>query len=331
MENSILAHKISFVVIAKNEIFAIEKCINSIITIGDKLDNYEVIFVDSLSNDGTLEKVMHIKNDRIQIFQITKNANAAVARNIGIKYVKYEYIFFIDGDVEIQLDFVISAIEEMKDSFQIGAIYGQLKEFQYSNNYSKIIRIVKDRMEISKKVFQIVKGGIFFTKYSVVKNIGSFDERLKRGEDRDYIMRVRTKYKVLGLPIQMGIHHTIAYRNITRAKKMLCNFHNVYLGVLLRKYIFNLTCIAAIVRKEYGLILGSLFWPLLLLSIFTPYTFIKIIFGIFLLGDLLLGLKKEPENLTGRFVSHYVFSIYALLGLLFYFPRRKEVKWKKIH
>jgi len=330
MNESILPYRISFIVIAKNESFTISRCIYSIISCGETLLNYEIIFIDSLSSDGTLEKVKKVNNKKIRIFQITKNANAAVARNVGIRYLKYEYIFFVDGDVEIHIDFIKSAIKEMKNSHQIGAIYGQIKEFQYISNYKKVIRIVKDRMGIKKRISQIVRGGIFFTKNSVVKDIGNFDERLKQGEDRDYIMRVISKYKVLGLPIQMGVHHTIAYRDTKRIIKCLFDFSCMYHGVLLRKHIFYMNRMLIVIRRDYGIILGGLFLPLLFLTIFTPYIFIKIIFGLFLVVDLFLGLKKEPENLLGRFISHYIFSFYFLLGFLFYFPKHKKVEWKEI-
>ena len=323
-------YDVSFVVISKNESFTITRCIKSIIRCGEALLNYEIIFIDSLSSDNTLERVNAIKNKHLRIFLITKSANAAVARNIGIEHVKYEYIFFVDGDVEIQADFVFAAIEEMINSPQIGAIYGQLKEFQYYSNYNKIYQIVKDRYNIQKRIFQIVRGGIFFTRYSVLKDIGYFDNRLKRGQDRDYIMRITSKYKVLGLPITMGTHHTVVYRNIIRIKEWLFDFKYRYTGLLLRKHILNIDRALIILKKEYGLTLGILFWPLLFSNIFFPSIFIKIIFGLFLLGDIFLGFKKESKHLIGRIISHYIFSVYFLFGFLFYFPRKKKIEYKEI-
>jgi len=128
----------------------------------------------------------------------------------------------------------------------------------------------------------------------------------------------------------MGIHYTISYRNNMRIISNIGNRQHLSIGVLMRKYIFHPSSILSIIKSEYGLILGSLFWPLLFLSIFTPYIFIKIVFGFFLLVDFLSGLIKEPEYLIGRFISHYVFPIYVLLGFLFYFPKPKKVEWKKI-
>lgn len=83
--------KVSFVVIAKNESFTITRCINSIVKCGELLSDYEIILVDSLSTDGTLEKVLSDKNDKMQIFQITRNPNAARARNIG-GFFKHKFI-----------------------------------------------------------------------------------------------------------------------------------------------------------------------------------------------------------------------------------------------
>lgn len=331
MREHILPHRVSFVVIAKNEIFAITNCIKSIIRCGKTLLDYEIIFIDSLSSDGTLEKVMEIKNKCIRIFQITKNANAAVARNVGLKNVKYEYVFLIDGDVEIQLEFILKAIEEMKNSNQIGAIYGQIKEFQYRGNYEKVIRVIKDKIGIKKRTFQIMDGGIFFTRRLIIKDIGNFDERLKNNEDKDYILRVMSKYKVLGLPIQMGIHHTIPYRSTKRMKEMIFSFNLLCSGLLLRKYVFFPKILLKIIRSEYGNFFGGLFFPLFLLSVFTPFIFAKILFVLFILVDLILGLKKEPAYIIGRITMHYAFLVYVLLGFLFYFPKRKKIEWNEIN
>ncbi len=326
-----LPYGISFVVIAKNESFTITKCIKSIVKCGEKFLNYEIIFIDSLSSDDTLEKVRIIKNKYLRIFQITKNANAAVARNIGIEQAKYEYIFFVDGDVEIQLNFVLAAIEEIRSSSQIGAVYGQLKEFKYNSNYNKIYQIIKDRYNIQKRIFQIVRGGIFFTRHSVLKDIGNFDIRLEIREDTDYLLRIMSKYKVLGLPIIMGIHHTISYKNIIRIKERLFKLTYRDTGLLLRKHILNINRALIIQKNEYGLILGSFFWLLLFLNIFFPSIFFKIIFGLFLLGDIFLGIKKEPGHLIGRIISHYIFSVYFLFGFFLYFPKKKKIEYKEIN
>ena len=165
----------------------------------------------------------------------------------------------------------------------------------------------------------------------MVEAIGNFDERLENSEDRDYIMRFMSKHIVLGLPMQMGVHYTIAYRNIKRTKEMLFNLYYLYFGVVLRKNIFHPKRTLVLIKSEYGIFLGSLFLPLLFLSIFTTNMPVRFVLGVFILGDLFLGMKKEAENIIGRFIAHYIFSLYAFLGFFFYFPKHKKTEWYEIH
>ena len=66
---------ISFIVIGKNEGWKLSKCIQSIYdTIEyNKLNNSEIIYVDSSSTDKSIEKARKFK--KIEIFQLTGYVN----------------------------------------------------------------------------------------------------------------------------------------------------------------------------------------------------------------------------------------------------------------
>lgn len=328
---SVLPFKISFVVIAKDEIATIEKCISSIMNIGSLLNNYEIIFVDSSSSDGTLEKVLAIKNDKIQIFQITKNPNAARARNIGAKYTKFEYIFFVDGDVELCLEFVEAALDEMRNSNEIGCVHGQLEEVQYDIDYKKIIRVIKDRKNIKKNcVKKKLGGGIFLTKKTIFQNLQGFDERFDVNEDWDFMIRLSNKYKIVSLPKKMGVHHTIPYRNIKKIRNTMLNCDSKFTGFLIRKRLFSFNDVVCIIKADYGNIMGGLIWFIVGLSFLIHCSILGIICLLLFLVDIFLGLMKEPNNLIGRLISHYVFPWIILFGLFFWFPREKRSEWIKL-
>ena len=266
--------------------------------------------------------------DNLRIYQIEGTVNAAIARNVGITLSHCKYICFVDGDVELCSGFVRSALIEMTNSDEIGCVHGQLEDVQYSSDYKNIVRIIKDYRNIMERGLQAkLSGGIFLAKRSVVQELKGFDDRFGIKEDYDFSLRLMSRSKILSLPKRMGIHHTIAYRSVERTKRMLFGSYNFYLGMLLRKHIIYPRRIWFIVKTEYGLFLGLLFWFLLALSILTPYIFAKLLFGFFLIGDLFLGLRKDRRNLFGRLISHYIFSIQALFGFLFWFPKQKK-RWK---
>lgn len=62
--------------------------------------NFEVIFVDDMSTDRSIEIIKeNIKKDkRIKLIQVKKKLNAANARNLGIKEAQGKYIAYLDSD-----------------------------------------------------------------------------------------------------------------------------------------------------------------------------------------------------------------------------------------
>lgn len=62
--------------------------------------NWEMIVVDDLSKDNTLEivKEEQKKDDRIKLIVLEENSGAAIARNIGIDHAKGKYLAFLDSD-----------------------------------------------------------------------------------------------------------------------------------------------------------------------------------------------------------------------------------------
>ncbi len=76
---------ISFIVIGKNEGWKISKCLGSIYSCieKNKISNYEIIYVDSQSNDDSIERVKKYKE--VKIYSIINKTNAAIARNNGAK------------------------------------------------------------------------------------------------------------------------------------------------------------------------------------------------------------------------------------------------------
>lgn len=62
--------------------------------------NWELIIVDDCSNDGTIARVLKLreKDSRIQLFQNVNNSGAAVSRNTALQYAKGRWIAFLDSD-----------------------------------------------------------------------------------------------------------------------------------------------------------------------------------------------------------------------------------------
>lgn len=94
---------VSIIVAAYNEEKNIEKCIESLIK--QTYNNIEIIVINDGSEDGTKELVEKIceKDDRILLLT-QQNQGVSVARNLGIKVCKGEWVMFADADDEYDIN-----------------------------------------------------------------------------------------------------------------------------------------------------------------------------------------------------------------------------------
>src|SRR6056297_500012 len=124
---------ISFIIIGRNEGWKLTICFQSIHKTIEKLkiDNYEIIYVDSKSTDDSIERAL--KFNKIKVLKLTGKCNPAIARNIGAENSSGDTLFFIDGDMEINSNFLTIIFEDnllLSHNF----ISGQLKNINYNKS-----------------------------------------------------------------------------------------------------------------------------------------------------------------------------------------------------
>lgn len=89
--------KISFIIPVYNSEQYLERCLNSLINQTEK--NIEVIIIDDGSIDMSSEIIDNFSKIDRRINAVHKNnEGVSIARNIGIKLAKSEYIMFLDAD-----------------------------------------------------------------------------------------------------------------------------------------------------------------------------------------------------------------------------------------
>lgn len=77
--------------------------------------DYEVVFVDDGSSDGTQREIRKFADDRILLVELRKNYGQSTAMTAGIDHAKGTYIALLDGDLQ-------------NDPSDIPAMLNQLKE-----------------------------------------------------------------------------------------------------------------------------------------------------------------------------------------------------------
>jgi glycosyltransferase involved in cell wall biosynthesis len=138
---------ISFIVIGRNEGWRLSKCfegLNKVIKY-NKLIDFEIIYVDSDSNDKSIEIAK--SNNVNRIYKISGNVNAAIARNVGANESLGEILFFLDGDIEVN-PFHFSDIIRGNNILNYGYVVGFLDDVNYDSNWNFINQTPRHYKEI---------------------------------------------------------------------------------------------------------------------------------------------------------------------------------------
>lgn len=177
--------KVFIVILNYNGMDVIKKCLTSVF----KTDypNFEVVFVDNNSTDGSLElakgnfsKANFIKNE--------ENLGYASGNNIGIRFSlerMAEYVLVLNNDTEVEKDFLTKLIEVMEENEKIGMaspviMDSNTKQIWFSGGRIDWLRMktVHSQNARTEAYFEsdFITGCSMLVKAEVFKKIGLFDE-----------------------------------------------------------------------------------------------------------------------------------------------------------
>lgn len=104
----------------------VDRCLKWVLS--TNYHNFEIIFVDNASTDGSLEYVKrrYCGNPKIEMLRNNKNYGYAKGNNIGVKVAKGKYIAFLNVDTEVEPDWLSELVKVMEISPNIGAAQAKL-------------------------------------------------------------------------------------------------------------------------------------------------------------------------------------------------------------
>lgn len=104
---------VSITILTHNCEQTIKKCLSSVFDADYPRDRYEVIIVDSGSNDRTLEIVKEFPIDKIIV---KKGISRGHARNIGVQEARGEIVAMVDSDHEqTSEDWLTTIVRQFND------------------------------------------------------------------------------------------------------------------------------------------------------------------------------------------------------------------------
>ena len=328
---------LSFIIIGRNEGWKLTKCLQSVfdsITFNNLIDA-EVIYIDSKSTDNSIELAKAFK--KVKVFLISGVCNAAIARNIGAQEAKGDILFFIDGDMEINKEFLPFAIEN--NQLKYDSVTGHLDDYLYDNDDIFLCvknRTYKNEIPITEQKLK-TNGGIFLIKKKVWTEISGLRTEFRINEDNDLTLRLLKKgISTIRIPALITKHHTVDYSNDKRMWKDLSKLYHLYPGLLFRKHLFNLDAWKRTFRSNYTAFLFLLLCILLFININFFCIFLLLIFlPVFILRVIKnTNDSKVSKNkliyFIEKLVCQFCNDLFFWVGFFFYYPKSKKMEYYAI-
>ncbi len=159
--------------------------------------NYEVIIVDSYSNDNTVDIA---KSFGCKVI-IDKKKGVGLARHIGALHAKGKFLYFTDADVKLGKNLLLNYYNALKDNNYIAAT-GPLVPLEKSNILMKFgFKIVSNyfiRLSLFLNKPSLI-GSNFVVRRDIYFKAGGFNTKYKTYEDFDLAIRIGRLGKVLYL------------------------------------------------------------------------------------------------------------------------------------
>lgn len=194
---------VSVIIIGRNEAKRIERCLRSVFasieTAFGRSDAAEVIYVDSASQDETVEVASRFP---IRIFQLhsTWKLTPSAGRYIGYQHAAGEFLLFVDGDTVMQPGWLKASCDFLEKNSEFGGVGGIMDE-AYEGADGEVIAVAENSLnQTATEKPQIVTSlpGIATYRRAAMEQAGTFNPYLPTGEECELALRIRQAGFLLG-------------------------------------------------------------------------------------------------------------------------------------
>lgn len=296
---------LSIIIKTLNEEKNIEKCLNSIV-IATKNIKTEIILADSLSTDKTVDKARHYQIKIVQL-ENDNDRSCGIGPQLGFQYAEGDYVYLLDGDMEIDQRFLAVAIHKLETNPLLAGVGGRVKEMCLEN------LMFKNR---AKKAFKygnvdhLTGGGLY--KRKAIEDVGFFSNiNLHSFEEFELGLRLMSKgwtLQRINIPAIRHYGHTDTSLRLVLKRlktKYVYGYGELIRSAIGKPYFFKTVWNAKI------LLATLILWIAITISLF--YQNITVPITILIIGIIFMSIKK-------RSLKEALFSIFTwhieIIGLI---------------
>lgn len=202
---------ISIIIVNYNGKKWLKKCFNSLTC--QTYRNFEIIFVDNGSIDGSIEFVKdNYKDDRVKIIKSDKNLGFAGGNNLGIKNSGGKYLLLLNNDTQFKNDFLEKLYSYLIES-RLDVVAP--READYNGNplpyaFNRTIDIFGHPFFLKNKTKNIfyLQGICLLLSRRIYELTGGLDsDFFMYFEETDWFWRLNLLNKKFGIKKDVFVHH----------------------------------------------------------------------------------------------------------------------------
>ncbi|HEV8337634.1 MAG TPA: glycosyltransferase [Candidatus Polarisedimenticolia bacterium] len=218
---------IAVVVVARNEAATVGSCLSAARRALEAAGGGEILMVDSASRDRTAEIGM-AAGCRVLSVRTAARMTPAAMRWIGAAQTRSRLLLFLDGDCQLEPEFLPAALAAMESEASLGVVAGGRRDFH---------RTAKGLAPAGGEYYaggraaprRPAYGGCALYRRAALEAAGSFDPFLRAKEEEDLAQRItRAGYRIAVLPVPMIRHVTVPRESLRRLARSLA--HGFYVG-----------------------------------------------------------------------------------------------------
>lgn len=306
---------VSIIVINYNGKNLLERFIPSVANLN--YPNYEVIVVDNASTDDSVKFLKNIY-PQFRVIQSDKNYGTAQGSNIGARYAKGEYIFFISNDMELDREILNYMIERVQSDPKIGICTCKMRRITEKGERLNIIDSVGGDLDLfgfpsARGINEVDKGqydcftevffsfgGAMLIRKKVFEEVEGYDSSFfTLADDIDLSWRVRLLgYRVVA-ELRAFLYHTVSATLGT------------HFGRSFKRYTSEKNTLRMLIKN----------YSFLSLTLILPYYFLL------LLGEILFFLLADKPILSKSGLKAFWWNLMNLSDTL---KRRRDIQAKRI-
>jgi len=198
---------LSIVIKTYNEEAKIAKAIESALKVEAEIGRpVQVVVADSLSTDRTVEIAGRYPATIVQFTDPTE-CGCGAGVELGFRHARGEFVYFLDGDMEIVAGFVTEALQVLAADPQLAGVGGAVIDTQVSNAIDRV-RINNKAVSRSGPCHWLEGGGLY--RQAAIAAAGGYaaDRNLKGYEEAELGMRLQAAGWKLCRLARVAVTHT---------------------------------------------------------------------------------------------------------------------------